>query len=153
MNMRNLKPVPDPELSGVLDGDAWPLIEDGIYEITFVKRLLSCPFGPAAPKLTMWFRVITFGEAFGKVIPCYYNIKSMNAKKGTFTIGRCSKFMREYARLFGVPEGTKRIGTGPFKDITIRAKITTVKTDRDGKPLAHDLWYSRVCELIEEVKP
>ena len=150
MNTAPKLQVVDNELAGEVDRERPPLIGEGEYEAVLAKRVLR--HVNSAKKLELRFRITSFGKAFGKTIPCFYNVKSISIKKGTFRVGWKSRYVREYARLFPVPSNLKRFSTAPLKGRIVRLRVKTVTHDSRQQAIPDDLRYSVVAELLELVE-
>lgn len=129
-------------------GEKPPLIEAGKYDFIYDKRWLGYLYGKK-PKLMMVFRVVSIGPAFGKKLYRCYNLKSLNKKRGDFSVGRRTDFYYEYVSLFGhKPDDIGRISMTPFKDKIIKASVRTVETDYRKRVLPDAMKYSVIKELI-----
>ena len=104
-----------------------------------------------APKLVLWFRVLTMGEHFEKRLPRFYNITRLvgrPAKHGRFKVGRSSAFLREYLRLFSTTNRLDRIPMSRFEQHILVGKVRTVRTGGDQKRIPDALHYSVIDELL-----
>lgn len=143
---------PDNIGQGFIDGEARPLIEPGMYDLSFRYYETVKLFGGKVSKLVIWFQIITQGKAFGIVMPRYYNVTKINGKPrrwGDFKIGRNSSFLREYVAVFGMPASNRldRIPMTVFKNNIIRGRVKTVHKGYDARRIPKGLEYSVICEL------
>ena len=99
------------------------------------------------------FRIITFGPHFETILHRHWNLKSYSKSKGTFTVGWHSDFMREYARLFGLPRHQKHLSMAAFKGVVIIGVVETVTRDSQRQPLPEDLYYSVIRRIIALENP
>ena len=131
--------------------DFIPFVAPGEYQLAYVSHQTYQYFARSL-KVVVWFRIVSVGPHFGKVIPRYYNVKKLKGKpgkNGLFIPGRSSDFIREYCRLF--PEQLTRLDRIPlsaFQSSLIVGKVRTVKSDRKQKELPEPLKYSVIDELL-----
>lgn len=135
---------------GSITGQARPLINPGEYDCAFKYYETVKLFAGRAPKIVLWFDVLTLGKAYGKTIPRYYNakIKGKPARSGLFSVGWNSSFMREYCGMFGMPTRLDRIPMSIFKKHIIRVKIKTVNWGYEGRKIPKVLTYSVIEQLL-----
>ncbi len=128
-----------------------PKVKPGVYDLAFVKYETARMFKGKAPKLVMWFRIVTLGEYFEVLLPRYYNVQNVPQKRtanGSFKAGPKSDFMREYCTLFPGRIGRlDRIPMSPFKQSIIKGRISLV-TEARGRKIPAELQYSRIEQLI-----
>jgi hypothetical protein len=140
---------------GVLDGDRPPLILPGVYDFRFDYYETKVLFG-RAPKLVLWFTVVTFGDYFDRVrLPRYYNLTKLMEKPrkwGRFKVGYKSDFLREYATLFGSPLRPDRIPMSVFERVIVSAKVRTVSMGSKQETIPAGLQYSVIDQLVEVKK-
>jgi hypothetical protein len=140
---------------GVLDGDRPPLILPGLYDFRFDYYETKVLFG-RAPKLVLWFTVVTFGEYFDRVrLPRYYNLAKLMEKPrkwGRFKVGYKSDFLREYATLFSAPLRLDRIPMSAFEKVMVEGKVRTVSTGSKQEAIPAGLQYSVIGQLVEVKK-
>src|SRR5690348_9034146 len=132
-----LVPLDNSSCFGAIDGDKLPLVSPGQYELCFDRSETAILFG-RAPKLVLWFRVITFGDHFGVLIPRYYNVTKLVGraqKYGRFKVGAKSDFLREYARLFSTPARLDRIPMSAFEKVTLIGTVRTVTHGANQLPI------------------
>ena len=135
--------------NGFIEGDRPPLVKPMSYDLSFVSWRTGIMFG-RAPKLILWFRILNGGEYTGVHLPRYYNVKRLVGgpqKGGEFRIGWQSSFIREYTRLFGMPQRLDRIAMTRFSKNIIEGKVGTVDTDIRQKAIPEPLHYSVITEL------
>jgi hypothetical protein len=135
--------------------DLLPKIKPGVYDLVFVEYETARMFKGNAPKLVMWFRIVTLGEYFEVLLPRYYNVQNVakrRTKNGSFKAGPKSDFMREYCTLFPGRIGRlDRIPMSPFRRSIIKGRISLVKEAR-GREIPAELQYSRIEQLIKVVQ-
>jgi hypothetical protein len=140
---------------GALDGDRLPLILPGLYDFRFDYYETKVLFG-RAPKLVLWFTVVTFGDYFDRVrLPRYYNLAKLIEKPrkwGRFKVGYKSDFLREYATLFTTPPRLDRIPMTAFEKVTVTGKVRTVSTGSKQEVIPVGLQYSVIGQLVEVKK-
>ena len=132
--------------------DAEPLIPDGKYDLQLTTWETRIMFGKA-PKLIIWF-IGSDGEYAGAKIPAYYNVKrtlGKAKKKGGFTVGKKSRFAREYFFLMdkaGINQSNLRLDRLPISHLKrVQAKVRTVK-EANNKPIPEFLQYSVIDSLL-----
>jgi len=108
-----------------------------------------------APKLELVFRIVSYGDAFGKTVSRYYNVDAIIGKpqdRGRFKVSRNRDFTREYYTLFDY--GGKRLDRLPmslFEGVIIEAQVVTVKESR-GAVIPKPLRYSKIAKLNRVVE-
>lgn len=131
-------------------GEAPALVPPGIYELRFDYHQTAVMFG-RAPKLVLWFTIITPGPYFDSVrIPRFYNITRIigrPARNGRFKVGFKSSFTREYFRMFSAAKRLDRIAMSPFSQHIILGRARTVTRGSDQKDIPDQLQYSVLDEL------
>jgi len=89
-----LKAVPVPEAEGVLDAVRPALIPPGEYDLLYLYHETGMLFAGKAPKLSLWFKVVTLGPFLDAKVARHYNVKrllSKPGKGGRFAVGwHCS---------------------------------------------------------------
>ncbi len=132
--------------------DAEPLIPEGNYDLQLKTWETRIMFGKA-PKLVIWF-IVAEGEYVGAKIPAYYNVKRILGKakkKGGFTVGKKSRFAREFFSLLdkaGISQGGLRLDRLPISHLkNVQAKVRTVK-EANNKPIPEFLQYSVIDSLL-----
>ena len=137
-----------------LTGEETALIPDAKYQFAFVqyetKRL-------CAPKLVVWWRIITHGEHYGVVLPRYYNVNRLIGRagaKGNFKVGKKSAFTRDWARIFlEEPNRLDRFPMDKLKNIMVEGVTKTVIKDANQTPLAPCSYYSVIDHFTKQIKP
>src|SRR5579862_2903985 len=136
---------------GALDGYRPPLVLPVLYEFRFDYYETKVLFG-RAPKLILWFTIVTFGEYFDRIqLPRYYNVTKLMEKPrkwGRFKVGYKSDFLREYSRLFGTPLRLDRIPMSAFEPVIVTAKVRTVSTGSKQEVIPPGLQYSVIDKLV-----
>ena len=131
-----------------------PLVEADLYELAYVSHTTSNMFGNArAPKLTLWFRIMDYGEFNGIILPRHYNIKNHVGRKGKygdFKVGKKSDFLHEYLNVFPTASIIRldRIPMTPLENVIIRGRVRTVTTDYKQRKKHQQTQYSVIAELI-----
>ena len=137
-----------------VDDEELLIVKPGIYDLAFVDFETKQMFMGKAPKLIMWFRIVTMGEFFETVLPRYYNVQKVIGKpkrRGRFKAGKKGDFLREYCTLFPNMIGRlDRIPMTPFSTAIIKGKIGYVERAR-GRKIPKELQYSRIRQLIKVV--
>ncbi len=132
-----------------IEGDKPALVKPMNYDLSFIGWRTGIMFG-RAPKLILWFRILNEGEYTGVHLPRYYNVKRLVGRpqqQGEFRIGWQSAFVREYARLFGIPQRLDRIAMSRFSKHIIEGRVGTVKRDVKQNAIPESLHYSVIAEL------
>jgi hypothetical protein len=128
-----------------LEGDAPALVPPGEYDLRFDYYDTATMFG-CAPKLVLWFTIITMGPYFDVVkLARYYNATRLIGKpqrNGRFKVGYKSDFLREYARLFRAPSRLDRISMTEFTRHIVIGRARTVTQGADQKGIPEGLRYS-----------
>jgi hypothetical protein len=144
-----------PEVFAELDGEAPALVPPGTYELRFDHYDTAVMFG-RAPKLVIWFTIISFGPYFDTVkLPRFYNVRRLigrPSRNGRFKAGHKSDFVREYYRLFRPPGRLDRISMSPFQRHIILGTTRTVTQGADQREIPAGLQYSVIDELTG-IKP
>ena len=127
-----------------------PLIKPQKYEFVYVYHETIKLFSGRALKVVYWFRVYSMGEYNGIVLPRYYNIQKIigkPGKNGLFVAGWKSDFLREYARLFGMPLRKDRLPLGCYTKHIFEGTVRTVIKGANQKLIDKGLQYSVIREL------
>lgn len=135
---------------GYAQTEARALLPPGLYDVAFERYYTWMMFG-RAPKLTLCFKVMTFGEYFEVPIQRHYNVAKLIGRPGTngrFKVGFCSDFLREYAALFGAPTRLDRIPMTRFENHILIAKVRTVSKGTEQREIPAGLQYSTISELV-----
>src|SRR5690554_837537 len=131
--------------------DFIPLIEPGVYSMTLEHWQTAVFFG-RSQKVVMWFRVLEMGQAFGKVIPRYYNVKRLTTKpkrNGGFAAGRSSDLVREYCLIHNKrPTRLDRVSLCHYQGVIVKGRVDTVSRDSRQSALPEAARYSVVKELV-----
>jgi len=126
-----------------IEGERPPLVPAGKYTVRMVEFKTWLMLG-RYPKLVLTFEIITQGEHFGIRLPRFYNVKRIIGRAergGRFKVGWRSAFLADYARLFGLPQRLDRIPMSRFREMAVVAKVETVRTDVQQRPIPRDLRY------------
>jgi hypothetical protein len=120
-----------------------PLLPEGEYRVTYTGHDLKFMFNTG--KLFVKFRVYD-GEFQGSRLYRAYNVK-MTGKK-SFKLAHSSALYRQFSSLSGRRERPDRIAVSRLKGCVVRVSVRTVKQDAKHQPLAENLQYSVVDELL-----
>jgi hypothetical protein len=135
----------------VLDGAPPSLIVPGLYDFRFDYCETKVMFG-RAPKLVLWFTVVTFGDYFDRVrLPRYYGVSKLMEKPrkwGRFKAGYKSDFLREYVTLFPKPLRLDRMPMSAFEKVIVEGKVRTVSTGAKQEAIPAALQYSVIGQLV-----
>ncbi|UJS26055.1 hypothetical protein [Thiothrix winogradskyi] len=151
--MRNVIPFPEHEQ------EEYPRVEPGAYALRFTHWETKRRFNTG--KVSVWFEVVSYGEAFGVRLARHYNAKHLIGKlgkKGGFYAGKCSDLAREFytvMELAGEPVGKFRPDRLPLHLLgshVVVGVVRDVKHDSKRKPIPQALQYSVVDEL-KGIKP
>jgi hypothetical protein len=121
-----------------------------VYDVAFTHYSTAVMFG-RAPKLALWFKVVTFGEYFDTPLPRYYNAAKIIGKPmmyGRFKVGFQSDFLREFVTLFGMPKRLDRIPMTGWEKHTFVAKVRTVEVGSKQRAIPDGLRYSVISEIM-----
>lgn len=133
-----------------LDGQRPPLVSPGTYDVSFVGFSTFYLFGRAS-KLNVQFKILTMGEHFEKRISRYYNVSRLIGRpgpNGCFKVGFSSDFLREYGKLFPVPNRLDRIPMSNYEKHIFTAKVRIVEKGAHQEDIPDGLRYSVISELI-----
>lgn len=137
--------------------DAYTLVEPGIYDLGFIRLETAFMFRHA-PKVVLWFRIMTMGPAFCVEVPRFYNVKRIIGKPqkgGRFKVGRRSDFVREFTNLFQI-QGNRldRIPVeSNFRNVFVSGELKTVTRDFQQRDLAEPIQYSVIKQLLKVTGP
>lgn len=134
-----------------IEGERPTLVPPGIYDVGFCAFSTFVLFGRAG-KLNLQFKILTMGEHFEKRISRYYNVTRVIGRPGVngrFKVGFSSDFIREYAKLFPVPNRLDRIPMSAFEKHIFAARVRTVEKGAQQEQIPDSLRYSVISELIE----
>jgi hypothetical protein len=126
--------------------DPPPLVDPGEYDLAYVGHQTSRVFG--TPKLVMYFRIVTQGPAFDRLLPRWYRVRSVSSSK-RFRFGWHGELVREFAVLFNErPTHADRFPVGKFKDVMLVGRVATVGSDHKQRDIPEPLRYSVIRELL-----
>ena len=138
----------EPEFS--IDEEELPLIPEGEYTLGYDYYETGFYFG--GPKIKLAFTVLDEGEHHGTKLHKYYNVRGLigKAKKyGRFKPpGWNGELIRDWIKLFGKPAKMSRLSLRVFRNVLIKAMVSTVKKDSKKHPLPSESYYSKIAELI-----
>lgn len=137
-----------------IHGEQPPLIKPGRYKLAYIRHETAMLYG-RAPKLVIWFRIVSFGPYFETVLPRWYNVKCLIGKpkkNGRFKVGHKSDFLREYVSCFEDAFARKgrldRISIRRFENAILKGEVTTVSKNSSGDNIPEPLRYSKISRLI-----
>jgi hypothetical protein len=137
--------------------DAYTLVAPGTYDLAFIRFETAFMFRHA-PKVVLWFRIITMGAAFGVEVPRFYNVLRIIGKPqkgGRFKVGRRSDFVREFTNLFHLQD--KRLDRLPvesnFRNVIVSGELRTVTRDFQQRDLSEPIQYSVIKQLLKVTGP
>ena len=139
-----------PSCDGFIDGGLPALIPPGEYQLAATHWQTYRFFG-RAPKLAIWFRVVTPGEHFETKLARHYNCKDLVGKpgrNGRFKVAAGSDLVRDYARLLELPGRFDRFDLQSLTRRIIAGRVDTVTTTARQQQLAPAVRYSVVRELL-----
>lgn len=137
----------------VIEKSAYSLVNPGKYHVMLDSYRTVSMF--RSPKLELIFTIVSFGEAHGVRVSCFFNIDRFlgkPAKNGGFSVSRTRDFPRVFLSLFHYQ--TKRNDRYPmsyFDGVTIEASVVTVKEAR-GIAIPESLQYSKIDRLMKVVE-
>lgn len=135
---------------GVIDGGLPALIPPGEYQLA-LQHWQTYKFFGKAPKLALWFKVVTPGEHFGIELARHYNVKALvgNAgRNGRFKAAPGSDLVRDYARLLALPTRFDRFDLQSLTRRIVAGRVDTVTTTARQQTLAPAVRYSVIRELL-----
>lgn len=135
---------------GVIDGGLPALIPPGEYQLA-LQHWQTYRFYGKAPKLALWFKVMTQGEHFGVELARHYNVKALvgtPGRYGRFKSSAGSDLVRDYARLRALPTRFDRFDLQWLKNRILCGRVDTVKTTARQQELAPAVRYSVIRELL-----
>lgn len=147
--------APDLRIVSSCDGelvDSLPaLIAPGEYRLILDHWITWRLFG-RQPKLALWFKVADNGEAFGALVPKYYNVLDLKGKpgrNGQFKAAAGGDFARDYNRLLWSPRRLDRFNLEQFRRTVIVGQVGTVTKGFRQERLAPASQYSVVRTLVK----
>ena len=144
-----------PNLDFEIEDDLLPLARPGYHDLVLEGFETALMFQGKAPKLIMYFKIVSMGKDFEKVLPRYYNVSRVIGKpqkEGRFIVGKKGDFLREYLTLFRHPANRlDRLPMSLFSNVIILGEVKTVKFSR-GQPIPEQLQYSKIARLIKVKK-
>jgi len=144
----DLKIVTTDSFAGI-EGERPALVVPKVYDLRFIYHETARMFGQAL-KLILWFTIAEAGDDFDKKVARYYNVKRIIGtpqRDGAFKVAFQSDFLREYAKLFGMPSRLDRIPMSKFPGCFVSGKVKTVTTGRNQREIPKSLQYSVIEEL------
>ena len=142
------------EDEGCLVGDERAIVTPGDYEATYVRHETRLLMSGAAPKLVVWFRIMTPGPCEGVELPRYYNVLALNGRprpSGGFKVGAGSDYYSDLVSIVGKPDRRDRLSPIAFKGRVLRIRVRSVNSSWSGKNRPDKLRYSVVDRIVKEV--
>lgn len=140
---------------GTIKGKRPALIAPGLYELAFVGHHTATMFGGRVGKLVLSFRVMDQGPHFGTMLARYFNceVTGKSRQGGGFSTSWSSDLVRELGRVGVLPKRCDRISLRSLQQIIVCGRVATVERDYKQRPLAPELRYSVVAELLKAAGP
>lgn len=129
--------------------DERPLLPDGEYQAVYVHHETHYTF--RTPKVYIWFRVVTQGEWFGKMLYRPYRVKSLTGKprkNGGFHVRRGSDLFMDLARVLEMKARPDRVSASVLAGRVWRVRTRTVTRDYMQRLLPEWMRYSVVETII-----
>lgn len=148
----NRKPAgSDGDDSCPVSGDYAPLVPEGDYRVQVTGWRTRLMHG-RQPKVCLNCTVLDSGSYLGAVIPRWFNVEALIGpprSRGRFKVGIHSKLFREYCRLSGRKDRPDRISIGALVNVTLIARVRTVKEEADGTAIPEAAQYSVIDRFLE----
>ena len=119
------------------------LLANSVYRVELVEWKKHWLF--RMPKLVMVFALVDSGEHNGALLKAYYNVEWTG---DAFRAGWKSYFCRDYQHCFGQVNSIESYDMKRFKDVIVKAEVTTVITDAEDRELSPVNQYSRISRLV-----
>lgn len=136
---------------GEVDADRYPSLPPGLYRVRFSHWQTLLLFQRAA-KVVLWFVIMEEGPHWGKAIARFYNctrIIGRPSKNGRFKVGRRSKLVKDFCRLYPDRIGRMdRIPMSAFGTQELLAEVRTVESDFEQATMPEALRYSVIERLL-----
>lgn len=125
------------------------LLPEGEYTAEFLYHETATAFRDS--KLYMHFRILDFGEYFGKQLFRAYRVKGLKGaprKSGAFKLGRRSELYLMIMRVLPRERRIDRVSLYGLKDKRLRIRVRTVTRDYRNRDLPEPLRYSVVDDVL-----
>jgi len=135
-------------MSGLLEDDL-SLVPDGEYQLGYIDYRTCIAFN--VPRVVVRFKILEYGEHFGKQLERWYRVKCLSGKPkkfGNFRVGKRSDFYRDYVRVIGTPNRKDRLSFAPLKNEVVVGRVRTVVEGHDQEKLEAGAQYSVVDRLL-----
>ncbi|MCA9468998.1 MAG: hypothetical protein KC643_26640 [Nitrospira sp.] len=135
-----------PPLEFSCEGNDYPLIPPGDYEVAFVRAVKKQQWG--GHKAFLWFQIITAGEWHGTQLFLPFNLK------GEGKISTRSKYHQNWVVAAGKKpdrQEKKRMSTRVFEGKVFLARVATVTKDQKNIPLHPESRYSKIEGLLKRL--
>ncbi len=131
--------------------DDLSLLPEGEYRLGYIDYRTCIAFN--VPRVVVRFKILDFGEHFGKQLERWYRVGSLRGKPrkfGDFRVGKRSDFFRDYLRVIGAPTANRRdrLSFTSLKNKVVVGSIRTVVEGRDQEKLETGARYSVVNRLL-----
>ncbi len=147
MNGERNKQTTHPDLEFDCDGESYPLIPEGKYEVVFLRAEKKWLY--SGEKVFLWFQIASLGEFQGKELFMACNAPR-KGKKGRVPIS--SKFYQSWILAVGKrPDRFDRMGTKVFRGKVFLAQVRTVKKNVQGVTHSFLSQYSKIDTLLERL--
>ncbi len=146
--MKKEKPVSqDGDDDVVAVDETPPLIEEGMYEVGFVRETENYPMFNAR-HVRLVFKILDAGPHCEKELCMDFRVEPRKGKK---SMASSSKFVRAATVALGhPPTRNDRVSMNVFRGKAFRAIVRTVKKDAQRRPLPPVSYYSVVDMLWEK---
>ncbi len=127
------------------------LIPEGRYQARFLDYKTAYLFHGRAPKVLVYFQIMTFGPSFETVLPAYYVVRGLRGKakrRGRFDVGLKSRLARDLAAML---ERRPPLTYIPAEDVQTRfywVEVRTVATDSLQNEIPTGARYSVVDRVV-----
>lgn len=122
-------------------------VPEGWYEAKFTGWYTAIMFSGSAHKVFLRFQILDPGPNITLVRPYRARQVITRGERGKFTLDGGGDLYRMLVRVLDEKQRRDRITFLRLKQIPLRIKVRTVRTDRLRQPLAEGAWYS----VVEEV--
>lgn len=124
------------------------LVPPGRYTVKFSHWSTFMPF-PKRTKLALYCAICDFGDAFGTLVPRFYNVRAKGklGKNGSFTAAWGSQLLKDYAAICGMAKRNDRIALTRYRNLILSVDIETVKIGREQRDLPTALQYSVIRKI------
>ena len=127
------------------------LMPEGDYEAVYVSHAIAK--GTFGSKVSITFRIVQNGEAYGHLINGWYNVKEAVNDHGRaiLKLSMHSKLARELFLVLGIKHRRDRLSPALLKGYLVLVRIITVKENSKKEVQPEALWYSKVGSILEKL--